>query len=154
MTSGGPHSNLARLVLFYHISGVAHADDYAAAECPAHSPIRDECADVDGLDRVLNLIAAGYNKNVPPGCSNGTHAGATAVEVQIRMTHLSSVDVKRARASIKGYLRYWWHDPRLAFNDTCFGTIELTSQYTQLLWIPDIYIDNLAGGSDYAELYP
>jgi len=78
----------------------------------------------------------------------GTNVGPTVVEVQFRLTQIDRVDAKLGTMAVHGYLRSWWHDPRLAFapqvNGGCLDVVNIPGmQRNSPLWTPDLYIDNL-----------
>lgn len=88
-----------------------------------------------------------YEKTVRPPCGNGTYVGPTIVEVQLYVSQLNGVNEKLGLVTLNGYLRQWWQDPRLAFNDTtrggCFDSIKMFGEAADSIWMPDIYVDNL-----------
>lgn len=125
----------------------------SALECQAIAPI----VPCEGYEYGTDFIMAQDTSSTRPPCSNGTHTGPTIIELQLRLTHLSSVDVKRNRVTIQGYLRAWWEDPRLKFNSTaeggCFDVISLTADQLPYIWMPDLYVDNVASGDDYTRMF-
>jgi len=75
---------------------------------------------------------------------------STTVEYQLKLVKMLSVDQKNQETRVSGLMRAWWHDPRLAFNDTSRGgcledPLHLPAAIfdaTSHIWVPDVYIVN------------
>jgi len=137
------------------------------SSCPAFvsvAPRNRACSGPQNLEEYLAATAdpSVYKKSIRPTCGNSTHAGPTLVEVQFRFTQLNKVDEKIGTVTLNGYFRQWWKDVRLAFNGTaqggCFDSIELSGAQDNVVWKPDLYVDNLvdmeATGAAMTQLSP
>ena len=62
------------------------------------------------------------------------------VEVQFYVSKLSTLDPHTSTFQAEGYLRLWWTDHRLAFNnDTCRPAISTPDLHMDEIWYPDLY---------------
>jgi len=115
--------------------------------CP-EAPVVTTCTGPQSALEYLNeLTANGYDRSRRPPCGDGVEEGPTVVEAQLYVATLNNVDQKLGHATINGYLRTWWNDPRLAFNATemggCFDKLDMNGAEADAIWLPDLYIHNL-----------
>lgn len=90
--------------------------------------------------------------------STATMVPPVDVQMQLYVQKVHSIDELTQTWGLDGYLRLWWVDPRLRFEDSCkYHTLPDGN----LLWVPEIYWDNGAetpvlGGLDGSVLrvYP
>ena len=107
------------------------------------------------------LMAAYGDPAVRPGWSREAEVSSTCAlsstvspdSVQAQVVVSKFLPLKEADSSwdLYGFLRLWWFDPRLAFNSSVVDAdgrcrevefLEFTGRDRQLLWTPDIYVEN------------
>lgn len=74
-------------------------------------------------------------------------ASPTVVDVQLHVDRFHMLDPFQQTFGFEGYLRLWWHDPRLVFNTTKFGCDEplmLTHGEIHSVWRPSLYWEDVA----------
>ena len=87
-------------------------------------------------------VPAGYDRTLRPSLAAGgsSCADPEQVEVQFYVSKLSTLDPHTSTFQAEGYLRLWWTDHRLAFNnDTCRPAISTPDLHMDEIWYPDLY---------------
>ena len=75
--------------------------------------------------------------------SCGTNAAAEKVEIQFYVDQFSGINMVDQTWGMDGYLRLWWNDPALRFNDTesdgCVDSLNLNAEERLRIWRPNLY---------------
>ena len=99
---------------------------------------------------MAELLSSYGTASTRPGLSTVGDGSPDLVEVQFYVDLYNSLDQNAQIWGVVGYMRAWWHDPRLAFNETQAGTskLALMPQEALRIWQPDLYWEKLVEGSD------
>lgn len=74
--------------------------------------------------------------STPDGCSV-----ADSIEAQVHVDRLHDIKLRTQTWGMNGYLRSWWVDPRLRFNQTlqCVDKVSLSREEIEQIWTPQFY---------------
>ena len=65
------------------------------------------------------------------------------VQIQFFLQSFDAVDEQHESATVTGFLRSWWVDPRLAFaTDSEDACVEALTVLPDMVWTPKLYIYN------------
>jgi len=114
------------------------------AGCAAR--VSAQCRPISAKVFLQNLTDIGYDRTeTPVAAANST--AAVDVQVQFELLKVRGVQAPNGRAQLLGYMNYWWNDQRLAYKDwenaSCSKKVNLRSFEYNMIWEPDIYVDNL-----------
>ena len=99
------------------------------------------------LSELKAALLDGYDASTPPAGSDGA---AVEITIGLRLNKFHGVDVRRGVMEVGVWLRMWWNDPRLRWNEsqhagipyfTLAGGPPTDVQLTQV-WIPDVELLN------------
>ena len=99
------------------------------------------------LSELKAALLDGYDASTPPAGSDGA---AVEITIGLRLNKFHGVDVRRGVMEVGVWLRMWWNDPRLRWNEsqhagipyfTLAGVPPTDVQLTQV-WIPDVELLN------------
>jgi len=134
---------------------------FAGAASEMCAPEEPKCTGPATPYQYLAVLASeGYDKTERPSCGDGE---PTIVDVQFYLTQVNNIDQKLGTMELSGYLRYWWNDPRLAFNGTkdggCSDDVVLMGLDGNRIWVPDVFVFNAAsrttdGLANLTNVYP
>lgn len=104
------------------------------------------------------LLADYGDPAVRPGWSREAEVSSTcalsqtvapdSVHLQVHVSKFLPLNEGGASWELYGFLRMWWHDPRLAFNSSVVGTdgrcqkvnaLEFSGKDREVIWTPDLY---------------
>eukprot|EP00443_Scrippsiella_acuminata_P091507 CAMPEP_0115413560 /NCGR_PEP_ID=MMETSP0271-20121206/22133_1 /TAXON_ID=71861 /ORGANISM="Scrippsiella trochoidea, Strain CCMP3099" /LENGTH=594 /DNA_ID=CAMNT_0002837843 /DNA_START=46 /DNA_END=1830 /DNA_ORIENTATION=- len=151
------------LLIFALLPCWAAAAPVNEAACPDTTAVPSCTGPTSVEEYWVQLASQGhYDKSKRPACGNSTFAGPTVVEVQLYLTQVNEVDQKLGQVTVNGYMRSWWHDPRLAFRSEaeggCLDAVRMAGADAEGIWEPDLYFDNLVSlhthESRLLEIYP
>lgn len=86
-----------------------------------------------------------YNKNVRPSANNTT---STKVTLDIAIIKIILVEEKEEALTTNLWIRLYWKDNRLTWNETQFNNVDVMTLHPEKIWIPDIDLLNRVEGSD------
>lgn len=97
--------------------------------------------DAQAKGRLLNPSTYG-SISTRPGLSNAATRSNAAigqppadqVRVQAYVEKLVPLDMKQGTYGFDGYLRTWWNDPRLKFNESCTNKLSLSTTERAQIW--------------------
>lgn len=99
-------------------------------------------------DEILQQNLASYSSITRPSAAlapDGCTAAPDEVQIGFYVQGLGAVDMKSLSYTVEGYLRFYWNDPRLAFNSSACGTGKLLLRSPSFggknLWTPDAYFE-------------
>ena len=98
--------------------------------------------------QVMTRLIANYGSNAIrpqltyPGATDA-NSGPEVVDVQFYIAQLRPLDTRAQDYGFDGYMRAWWHDPRLAYNGTdnggAFDNLNLGAYEKARIWKPEFY---------------
>ena len=93
---------------------------------------------------LIATLLTGYDRQLRPSAwlSGGESAAPEHVDVQMYVEALSFVEQTEQAYGLNGYLRLWWHDPRLQFNRSEALVFSGADKITGSIWLPDIYFEH------------
>jgi hypothetical protein len=97
----------------------------------AHSAACDEPSDLK-----KELLFTYGDAAVRPTGHDGPPVNVTT---QIFIERMHNVDERMQTWGFEGYLRLWWHDPRLRYNTSSVRKLVLKRQEMLQIWKPDVY---------------
>ena len=95
------------------------------------------------LDNYGSKSTRPFLKHNQDGASCGSNADPEVVDIQVYVDQFRALDMQTQTFGIDGYLRLWWQDPALAFNDTesggCADRLSFGPEDRARIWKPTLY---------------
>ena len=100
-------------------------------------------ADVADLDRLLNDVLNGYNKQYLPNVNDST-GDALDVDVTVYVISINAFDEISGEIQMTVSFDFQWKEERIQWVDSDYGNIRKVLLPTATVWTPDIYLFNAA----------